>query len=189
MVNDPRARVKGWFHTPGRPGDRSLEEQLKGLDLLMQSTPGKTVLDAGCAEGLIAIELAKRGALAVHGVEVVPEHVQVGRELIGRDLPVTLVVGDLNTWRPKRQYDIVIGLAILQKVRDPSALARVLADAAREMVVFRLPPAEAPDVVDPRSGNARHKIADVMAEAGFELVQYGYAGHLGEYVGYWVRNP
>lgn len=183
---DYRKQRRGWFVTDGRPGDRSLQDQLKGLDALFAEVPGKTVLDAGCAEGLISIELAKAGALAVHGVEIAPEHVDVGRKLVG-DLPVTLEVGDLNQWRPLRRYDIVIGLAILQKVKDPTDLCIDLAGAAREMVVLRLPPEHAPDVIDARSGNVVHRIDAVMGEAGFELTSAGYTGHLGEHVSYWKR--
>jgi trans-aconitate methyltransferase len=176
----------GWFTTDGRPGDRTLQDQLKGLDLLFAECAGKTILDAGSAEGLISIELAKRGAaVAVHGVEIVPAHVAVGNRLKG-PLPVTLEVGDLNSWAPRRSYDIVIALAILQKVRDPSALAKRLADAARDTVVLRLPPAEAPDVVDERSGFVRHRIADVLEHCGFELSSTA-EGHLSEWVGYFRR--
>ena len=178
---------KGWFSTAGRPGDRDLADQLKGIGWLFENCAHKTVLDAGCAEGLISIAAAEHGALAVHGVEIVSEHVRVGNKLRG-DLPVTLEVADLNTWRPKRDYDIVIGLAILQKLRDPSAVARALSDAAREAVIFRLPPANAPIVIDDRSGNRPHNIASVMYNNGFTLLDSGYTGHLGEWVGRWGRR-
>ena len=51
---------KGWFVTDGRAGDRTLAQQLVGLDKI--NVQGATVLDVGCAEGLISIEMAKRGA-------------------------------------------------------------------------------------------------------------------------------
>jgi len=186
MANAPQVK-KGWFSTAGRPGDRELADQLKGLDWLLANCKGKTVLDAGCAEGLISIELAKAGAVAVHGVEIVRGHVEVGNRLRG-DLPVTLEVADLNTWRPKRDYDIVIGLAILQKLRDPTGAAYALAEAAREEVIFRLPPATAPIIIDERSHNKPHNIARVMDRAGFALLEYGYDGHLSEWVGRWRRR-
>lgn len=175
----------GWFSTPGRPGDRNLEDQLKGLGALFSEVESKTALDAGCAEGLISIELAKAGALAVHGVEIVPSHVEVANRLKS-DLPVTFEIGDLNVWQPKRRYDIVIGLAILQKVRRPDHLAALLADAARDLLVLRLPPAHAPDVVDSRSGNVPFKIAEILERRGFELSSTD-EGHLGEWVGYFRR--
>ena len=50
---------QGWFSTKGRLGDRTLKQQLMGLDPLFAECKGKTVLDVGCAEGLISIELDK----------------------------------------------------------------------------------------------------------------------------------
>jgi len=114
---------KGWFSTPGRPGDRTLDQQLNGR--LFMEARGKTVLDVGCAEGLISIELAKAGAIAVHGVEIVPEHVKVANKLRG-DLPITFEVGDANVWQPKRNYDIVIALA----QSDGRVVFHIHADAA-----------------------------------------------------------
>ncbi len=180
-------QMKGWFHLPGRPGDRSFEEQLKGLDWLIANCKGKTVLDVGCAEGLIAIELAKRGAVAVHGVELIEDRVRLANKLRG-GLPVTFEVGDMNTWRPRRQYDIVIGLAILHKLKDPGAVAVALANAARETVVFRLPPENAPMIRDRRSNFEPHNISALMDACGFVLTEATYDGHLGEYVGRWSRS-
>jgi SAM-dependent methyltransferase len=177
--------LKGWFHTNGRPGDRTLIQQLTGLDDLIERVPGKTVLDVGCAEGLISFQLFDEGAVAVHGLEVVHEHVTVGRKLVG-DRAVTLEVADANHYKPVRQYDIVIMLAVLQKLRDPSKSCRTFIAAAREMVVLRLPPATAPTVIDARSGRYPHHIGDVMQEEGFTLKK-AHPGHLGEWVGYYER--
>lgn len=176
---------KGWFVTSGRQGDRTLEQQLEGLGELLRGCPGKTVLDVGCAEGLISIELAKRGALAVHGIEIVPEHVKVGLTLRG-NLPVTLEVGDANTWAPRRDYDIVIMLALLQKVRNPSDVCRRMVAAARKGVVLRLPPKHAPTIVDERSGFFPHDIDQVMVDSGFER-KITLAGTFSEWIGYYER--
>ena len=108
---------KGWFSTPGgRAIARSTNNST--ADRLFMAARGKTVLDVGCAEGLISIRVGwsrrDRGAR----VEIVPEHVKVANKLRG-DLPVTFEVGDANVWQPRRSYDIVIALALLQKVRNP----------------------------------------------------------------------
>jgi 2-polyprenyl-3-methyl-5-hydroxy-6-metoxy-1,4-benzoquinol methylase len=181
---EPRAK-RGWFSLPGRLGDRNLKDQLKGLGWLFANCKGKSVLDVGCAEGLISIELAQRGAAAVHGVEIVPEHVAEGNKLRG-DLPVTFEVGDANVWRPKRAYDIVIALALLHKTRNPTAVCAALSECAREAVVLRLPPAHAPTIIDERSKNEPHYIGSIMARAGFVLKESSFDGHFGEWVGVWT---
>lgn len=176
---------RGWFEMSGRPGDRQLADQLKGLGWLFANCKGKTILDAGCAEGLISIELAKAGALAVHGVELVPERVKLANKMRG-DLPVTVEVGDMNTWRPKRHYSIVIGLAILHKLQSPTTVAAALAMSAMDAVVWRLPPG-GPVIRDRRSGYESHDIGLVTEAAGFKLHESSHA-HLGEWVGVYVRK-
>ena len=54
---------KGWFSTLGLV-NRTPDQQLNGLIGCSWRVWGKTVLDVGCAEGLISIELAKAGAIA-----------------------------------------------------------------------------------------------------------------------------
>jgi trans-aconitate methyltransferase len=177
----------GWFHTPGRPGDRTLDDQLKGLQPLLVNCRGKTVLDVGSAEGLISHELARRGAVAVHGLEIVPDHVEVANTL-RRELPCIFEVADANHYVPARKYDIVIMLAILHKLRDPTDAVRRFAYAARESVVLRLPPVHAPFVIDERSGFQRHDIAGALQDHGFWFVG-SHTGHFDEWVGYYQRKP
>lgn len=177
--------IRGWFDTAGRPGDRTLKQQLTGLDELIARVEGKTVLDIGCAEGLISLQLFDEGASAVHGLEIVAEHVKVANKLRG-DRAVTFEIADASDYKPVRQYDIVIMLALLQKLRDPSTTCKRFADAAREMVVVRLPPATAPTVIDARSGGYPHHIGTVLQSCGFMLKNV-QLGHLNEWVGYYER--
>jgi SAM-dependent methyltransferase len=177
----------GWFNTAGRPGDRTLKDQLVGLDTLIARVSGKTVLDVGCAEGLISLQLFDEGAVAVHGVEIVQGHVDVANKLRG-DRACTFEQGDADHFMPKRQYDIVIMLALLQKLRNPTMACRKFAAAARELVVLRLPPRGDPlMLVDQRSGYIEHDIREAMLGSGFVLADV-VSGHLGEHISYWERK-
>jgi ubiquinone/menaquinone biosynthesis C-methylase UbiE len=180
---------KGWFSTPGRPGDRTISDQMKGLGRLLHQLDGKTILDVGCAEGMVSIALGSCGAKLVHGVEIVDDHVRVGRKMAQAEEVdnVVLETGDANTWVPPHEYDIVIMLAILHKLKNPSAACERFARAAKELVVLRMPPAPAPMVVDDRSGRVIFDIPKVLRECGFELEHDSYDGHFGEYVAYWKR--
>lgn len=187
MVTPETLKKKGWFIAGGRSGDRTLDQQMIGLDRLFEQAPGKTILDAGCAEGLISIELARRGALGCHGLEIVPGHVEVARSLAG-GLPCTFEVADLNEHDIGQtgQADIVLMLAILHKLRDPSKVCSALAHKAKELCVIRLP-ADGPVIKDKRSGFVAHDIDAVMLSSGFELSDVDL-GHLDEWVGYYRRQ-
>ena len=179
-------RVRGWFDTKGRPGDRTINQQLMGLDDLMAYVEDRTVLDVGCAEGLISIEMARRGARAVHGIEREAARVDLGRRLVG-DFPVTLEKADANVWKPRRMYDVVIALALLHKLKDPSAACARLAAACADLMVLRLPPAGELVIVDERSGRKPHDVGRVMELSGFVLEKSGFDGPYGEHVSYWKR--
>lgn len=179
--------LKPWF-VMGGVGDRTLAQQMQGLDPLLQRVENKSVLDIGCAEGLIDFELIKAGAIAVHGVEFRSPAVDLAN-VLRREMPCTFEQGDANTWAPKRQYHVVLLLAILHKLKDPTAALMRFAECASEMVVIRLPPHHLnPCVLDARSGSKMHLLADRLKTAGFgiEHVEHGY---LGEWIGYYVRKP
>ena len=174
---------EGWFTTKGRRGDRTLKSQVQGLARLIESVPGKSVLDIGCAEGLISMHLVDKGAIAAHGVEIIKGHVEVANKL-RKDRPCMFEAGDANDWAPKRQYDIVIMLAVLHKLRDPTAAVKRYAAAARELVVIRMPPYGFM-LRDERSGNVPHDIELAMNAAGWQL-DHQTTGPTDEVVGYFV---
>ena len=181
--------IKPWFAVGNQPGDRTLAQQMVGLDRLVAAVPGKTVLDCGCAQGLISIEMARAGAKYVHGVEILQPFVDTawrqaeGLENIGFERD------DMNHWSPagSPQFDIVVALAILQKLRDPTAVAYRLAGMARELIVIRTPPARDPWVLPPERGRlVPHDIGAVLRGCGWRLSEQ-IAGTFGEVIGYWEK--
>lgn len=185
-VKELRKATHGWFVTDGRPGDRTLEQQIIGLDPLFSHVAGKTVLDVGCAEGLIAMECVRRGAAYATGVEIVPKHVEVGQRLAEK-LPCELVIGDANVWEPDSLYDVVLLLAILHKLRDPSSACVNLARVAIELCVIRYPASsDGQVIVDERSNRQPHDIGDVMETLGFRIDEV-IAGPFDEQTYYYRR--
>lgn len=161
-----------------------------GLGPLRQEVRGKTVLDVGCAEGGIDFWLAP-WALRVVGIEVRKDAVEEARADAKRM--------DLKNvhfrWQDATQpfhkdmdFDIVLMLAVLHKVKDPTAMCRHYARVARDLVVIRLPPATAPRIIDKRSDNVPHDIHVVMRQEGFEPESTGFTGPYGEWVGYYRRR-
>ena len=96
-----RTGIEGWFSTHGRDGDRTIDQQLLGLDPLFDEVKGKTVLDIGCAEGLISLHLCtKFKAKSVHGVEIIASHVAVANSLRGENSNCTFERADANHFEP-----------------------------------------------------------------------------------------
>lgn len=189
MAESAKVKIrKGWFKGLGRDGDRTVEDQMTGLEKLVAEVAGKTVLDAGCAEGLISIELAKAGAKSCHGLEIVERFVDIANRLADENKVLcTFEAANLNEYRlvGQPQSDIVLALAILHKLQDPSRVCGELADLAKNLMVIRLPPSGL-RIVDERSGRVPHEIGDVMGAKGFTL-ETETTGHLGEWIGYFRR--
>lgn len=135
-----------WFKDTGAgEGARTLAEQMLGLETALHEAVGCRVLDLGCAEGLIAREFARAGAVAVDGVEYLQRHVDVGRELCA-GYPVNLLCADLNYYAVEqmaleapRRYEVVLALAVLHKLHDPEQGLRFAAWSARRLLVIRMP--------------------------------------------------
>lgn len=178
------------MNTPWFGGDRTFEQQMTGLDWLAEACRDKAILDFGCAEGLIGLEMVARGAFSTHGVELLPSRVREARKFAARKgLLSHFEQGDASTYTPAPLgYDVTLALAILHKLRDPSTVARRLARATREMIVLRLPPATGSTIVDRRSGNVPHDIDAVLREEGFVQERAGNTGPLGEWIGVYRRG-
>jgi SAM-dependent methyltransferase len=191
MAQTQPVKNRPWFAVDNRQGDRTLVQQMQGLDRLFAEVEGKTILDVGCAEGLISIELAKSGAKDVLGVEIRKDAVDKAYALAARakvsPSQIGFIAADVNSWHSVDDYDIVIMLAVLHKLRNPTAACAQLACAARDLVVIRLPPEHAPTIIDARSGNEPHHIGTTMDRSGFALEHQSYDGPFGEWVGYYRR--
>lgn len=175
-------QLKPWF---GPGGDRTLAQQIQGLDVLRARVPGCSVLDVGCAEGAVSLQLCDDGAAAVHGIDIRPDFVAAANKARG-DRAALFEVANANTYTPKRSYDFVLMLAVLHKLADPSAAAARLAAAAQRIVVVRLPPEHAPKIRDARSGFKTHDIDRVLRASGFQGLHLT-KGTFDEWVGYYLR--
>jgi len=171
LAKQARKASHGWFTTPRRPGDRTFEQQIIGLEPLFAEVSGKTVLDVGCAEGLISIECARRGARFTRGAEIVAGHVAIANTL-HENRPCKFIRADANEWVPDREYDIVLLLAILHKLTNPTDACARFAGAARELCVIRYPiSSEGEVIVDARSSSEPHNIGELMEAMDFRVEQ------------------
>lgn len=183
--------AKGWFRLGDNDGPRTLQEQMLGLGAALAEAAGKTVLDLGCAEGLIAIEFAKAGATAVHGIESNQQlWIAAKREAASMAiLPVTFEHSDIVevAKRPERpQYDIVLALAVLHKLGDPAAGIRFCAESARRLIVVRLPIGSTGIIGYKHDKRRSSDIREILPPLGFTL-ERAEPGPRGEWVQYWRR--
>jgi SAM-dependent methyltransferase len=178
---------QGWFKIPGRQEGRwGLDRQGRGLDIVRQACGGATILDLGCAEGLVALDLAKYGARLVHGVELETSRLKIAAELFRENAPhveASFFAADLTHFddlllmktpdtapgEPSllTRYDVVLCLAIAQKLSNPGPFLRLAATVCSNILAVRLPYRILDDA---RSGNVPVDVTR-MVSAEFDLVQ------------------
>jgi len=114
LASDNPWRQSGWGSTPER-------WRLAREVILSAVERSGTFLDIGCANGLLLECLvawaAERGiVIEPHGIDLVPELVELARKRLPSALP-SLATANAFTWKPIRRYDYV---HLLLEVAPPS---------------------------------------------------------------------
>jgi SAM-dependent methyltransferase len=183
---------KGWLKIPGiQDGERSLEEQMLGLQPALDEASGKTILDLGCAEGNIALEFARAGARSVDGYDYNEPFIAIAQQQrdAGGFTRVKFRQADLTPMIAGgsiKRFDIVLALAILHKIPDLQAAIKFCAESTRSLLVIRLPHGSV--------GSLRSKHSEQRADLREMLPALGLVrerkemGPRGEWVQYWRHN-
>lgn len=140
-------REEPWFTIPGvQDGERTLEESIKGLHVLRHVALGSTILDLGCAEGLISQWLLDCGAKSAEGYDNRAVRLQAGKRIMSvLPEPYGVKFGYMdfrkpNTWPElKPKYDIVLALSVLHKLRKPQLLLTLAMMKCERWLAIRAP--------------------------------------------------
>ncbi len=147
------ARVRAlspWFHNLELRGIRTAPEHFLGdyprlvweaiAPALPQDLTGRTVLDIGCNAGFFSLELKRRGAARVVGIDHDPRDLAQARlasELSGLELELEqLSVYDVG--RLGARFDVVLFMGVLYHLRHPLlALDLIRRHVAGDLLVFQ----------------------------------------------------
>lgn len=159
----------GWFEIPGvQTGERNLTERTTPLRPLLKFAPGASVLDLGCAEGLIGLWLMDHGAKSLDGVEKHVPWIETAQRIAKER-------GHKNAWFYegdfdhmdleesifRADYDIVLCLNVAQKLKEPGEFIRRAAAKSGNIFVYSGPGKVLKDV---RSGNRSFDIAKLLGD-------------------------
>jgi glycosyltransferase involved in cell wall biosynthesis len=184
-----------YLHLPeaGLFGKWSLADRLAGLGPLLERARGQSVIDFGCAEGVVAREFLRRGAALVHGFELDPDRVRLAHALCAGYPGATFRRADLSDptgFRAahadllRETYDGVLYLGIHHHL-DPAARTTMLHQAlalAGRWFAIRTPATLAQE----------DRIDAIVTQAGFRRIESGdereRSANLGDLALY-ERNP
>jgi SAM-dependent methyltransferase len=139
VPSEPPHPKNPWLARPGVAGDdydtpyeqkSAAGENVHGEADFVQTFGPRSMLDAGCGTGRIAIELARRG-IKVVGVDLDPRMLDTGR----RKAPhLEWHLGDLSTIHLGRQFDLVLMAGNVMIFLTPGSHASVVENLASHIV-------------------------------------------------------
>ena len=143
------ARLAGWYHNidlghgvltnPGHPDGNYPQNR---FDVLLPHLPdiaGKTVLDVGCASGFFSIEMKRRGAARVVGIDYEAKHIEQSR-FAAATLGVDVEFRQLDCYDVAslaEQFDVVVFLGVLYHLRHPLLALDLVRSVCREAMLFQ----------------------------------------------------
>ena len=140
----------GWFHNLDLHGVRTAPDHFLGdypaikwqqfADAVPADLRGKTVLDIGCNAGFYSLEMKRRGADRVLGIDFDPDYLAQARfaaEVSGLEIEFRqLSVYDVAEVGEK--FDVVLFMGVFYHLRHPLlALDLIHAHVARDLFVFQ----------------------------------------------------
>ena len=139
-----------WFHNIDLQGIKTAPDHFLGdypnvkfqrfAHAIPENLQGKTVLDIGCNAGFYSIEMKRRGAARVVGVDSDERYLEQARfaaKVLGADIEFkNLSVYDLASLGEK--FDIVIFMGVLYHLRHPLLALDLLYDnVVKDLLIFQ----------------------------------------------------
>jgi tRNA (mo5U34)-methyltransferase len=159
QLRDRIASLGPWFHNMEIGGVKTAPRHFLGdypavkwnrfADALPRNLAGKTVLDIGCNAGFYSLEMKRRGADRVLGIDFDPDYLAQARfaaEVAGLDIAFEqLSVYDVG--RLRERFDVVLFLGVLYHLRHPLlALDLIRETVTKDLLVFQSMQRGSPDV-------------------------------------------
>lgn len=151
---------------------------------------GRTVLDIGCNAGFYAIEMKRRGADRVVGIDEDERYLAQARlacEVTGCDVELRqLSVYDVA--RLGETFDIVLFMGVLYHLRHPLlALDLVRAHVARDMLLFQSLQRGAAQIAHLRQDYA-FEDADHFHDPGYPRLHFVEREYAHDWTNWWIPN-
>jgi tRNA (mo5U34)-methyltransferase len=196
-----RAKALGpWFHNIDLNGVRTAPEHFLGdypavkwktfADAIPQDLSGKSVLDIGCNGGFYSIEMKKRGAARVLGVDFDEDYLAQARfaaQVTGFDIEFRkLSVYDVGALGER--FDVVLFMGVLYHLRHPLlALDLLYEHVVDDLLVFQSMQRGAKEV-DPLEENYDFWRTEMFDKPGYPKLHFIENRYADDPTNWWVPN-
>ncbi|MGG5822603.1 TIGR04290 family methyltransferase [Falsiroseomonas sp. HW251] len=199
-IRERAAALGPWFHNLDLGGVRTAPDHFLGdypavkwrhfAHAIPADLTGRSVLDIGCNGGFYSIEMKRRGAARVVGIDSDADYLAQARfaaEVTGQEIEFRqLSVYDVGALGER--FDIVLFLGVLYHLRHPLlALDLIHEHAARDLLVFQSMQRGADTVAQLEDDYAFQDTRpfDDRAWPKLHFVEHRYAG---DWTNWWVPN-
>lgn len=103
---------------------------------------GRTFLDVGCGNALYSLELARRGAAKVVGIDIAEVMIGLCRkssEEQGLADRCTFIQTDLLAYTPDSNFDVSFGIGLFDYIRDPLPVLRRMREVVTDKAIMSFP--------------------------------------------------
>jgi SAM-dependent methyltransferase len=102
----------------------------------------RSFLDVGCGNGLYSLELARRGAANVAGIDIAEVMVELcKRSSVAENLDdrCTFTQTDLLAYTPASHFNVSFGIGLFDYIRDPLPVLKKMRDLSEDKVILSFP--------------------------------------------------
>lgn len=151
---------------------------------------GATVLDIGCNGGFYSIEMKRRGADRVLGIDVDERYLKQAR-LAAQLCQVDIELRQLSVYdvaQLRERFDVVIFMGVLYHLRHPLlALDLIREHVARHLVIVQSMLRGEPTVMTP-AADYPFSNDEIFAQPGYPAMYFVEHSYAGDPTNWWVPN-
>jgi tRNA (mo5U34)-methyltransferase len=189
-----------WFHNIDLKGVKTAPDHFLGdypsvkFDAFKHAIPadltGKSVLDIGCNGGFYSIEMKKRGADRVVGIDSDEDYLKQAR-FAARVNEIDIEFRQMNVYEVpqlKERFDVVIFMGVLYHLRHPLLALDLLHDhVTKELLVFQSMQRGSKSVL-PVEDNYPFWQTDIFDRDDFPRMHFVEHHYSGDCTNWWIPN-
>jgi len=190
----------GWFHNMTLCGVPTAPDHFLGdypackwqhiRTAIPEDLRGQSVLDIGCNAGFYSIEMKRRGASRVVGIDSDIRYLRQA-ELAAELSEVDIEFRQMDVYRVaelKEQFDLVLFMGVLYHLRHPLlALDLVYEHVARDTLVFQSLMRGSPEIVPVAEDYPFHD-TEVFQSEGYPRLYFVEKRYAGDPTNWWIPN-
>ena len=99
-------------------------------------------LDVGCGNGMYSLELARRGAAKVVGIDIAEVMIDLCRKSSqekGLDDTCTFIQTDLLDYNPDTKFDVSYGIGLFDYISDPLPVLKRMCEVSTDKAIMAFP--------------------------------------------------